>query len=73
MIFVKLAIVAWILFFVVRFFVSAFISKEEKWILSFGGNLKVTPGRVILILIFYAAVGLTVASAIWLLFFSEII
>lgn len=73
MIFIKLAIVSWVLFFVVRFFVSAFISKEEKWIVSYGGDFKITPGRVIILLIFYVAVGLTVASAIWFLFFSGII
>ena len=73
MIFVKLAVVAWILFFIVRFFVASKISNIERLSIALNGKMKMTPGRVILFLIFLAAVGLTVASIIWFLFFSGII
>ena len=73
MIFVKLAVVAWVLFFIVRFFVSSQISNIERLSIALNGEMKMTPGRVILLLIFLAAVGLTVASIIWFLFFSGII
>ena len=73
MIFVKLAVVAWILFFIVRFFVSSQISNIERLSIALNGKMKMTPGRVILLLIFLVAVGLTVASIIWFLFFSGII
>ena len=73
MIFVKLSVVAWILFFIVRFFVSSQISNIERLSIALNGEMKMTPGRVILLLIFLAAVGLTVASIIWFLFFSGII
>lgn len=73
MIFVKLAVVAWILFFIVRFFVESQISNIERLSIALNGEMKMTPGRVILFLIFLAAVGLTVASIIWFLFFSGII
>lgn len=73
MIFVKLAVVAWILFFIVRFFVSSQISNIERLSIALNGEMKMTPSRVILFLIFLAAVGLTVASIIWFLFFSGII
>ena len=73
MIFVKLAVVAWILFFIVRFFVASKISNIERLSIALNGEMKMTPGRVILFLIFLAAVGLTVASIIWFLFFSGII
>ena len=73
MIFVKLAVVAWILFFIVRFFVSSQISTVERLSIALNGKMKMTPGRWILFLIFLAAVGLTVASIIWFLFFSGII
>lgn len=73
MIFVKLSVVAWILFFIVRFFVSSQISSIERLSIALNGKMKMTPGRVILLLIFLAAVGLTVASIVWFLFFSGII
>ena len=73
MIFVKLAVVAWILFFIVRFFVASKISNIERLSIALNGEMKMTPGRVILFLIFLAAIGLTVASIIWFLFFSGII
>lgn len=73
MIFVKLAVVAWILFFVVRFFVSSQISNIERLSIALNGKMKMTPGRAILLLIFLAAVGLSVTSIIWFLFFSGII
>ena len=73
MIFVKLAVVAWILFFIVRFFVASQISNIERLSIALNGKMKMTPGRVIVLLIFLAAVGLTVASIIWFLFFSGII
>ena len=73
MIFVKLAVVAWILFFIGRFFVASQISNIERLSIALNGEMKMTPGRVILFLIFLAAVGLTVASIIWFLFFSGII
>ena len=73
MIFVKLAVVAWVLYFIVRFFVSSQISNIERLSIALNGKMKMTPGRVIVFLIFLAAVGLTVASIIWFLFFSGII
>ena len=73
MIFVKLAVVAWVLFFIVRFFVSSQISNIERLSIALNGEMKMTPGRVILLLIFLAAVGLTVASIVWFLFFYGII
>ena len=73
MIFVKLAVVSWILFFIVQFFVASQISNIERLNIALNGKMKMTPGRVILFLIFLAAVGLTVASIIWFLFFSGII
>ena len=73
MIFVKLAVVSWILFFIVRFFVASQISNIERLSIALNGKMKMTPGRVILLLIFLVAVGLTVASIIWFLFFSGII
>ena len=73
MIFVKLAVVAWILFFIVRFFVASQFSNIERLSIALNGKVKMTPGRVILLLIFLVSVGLTVASIIWFLFFSGII
>lgn len=71
---IKITIVAWVLTFVLRFFVKVNISKKE--ILHFAlndGKLKMTFWRWILVLLFVASIGLTVASIIWFLFFSGVI
>lgn len=73
MIFVKLAVVAWVLFFIIRFFVASHISGAEKFNLLIGKKLDLTPGRIIMVLVLLSAVGLTVVSVIWFLFFSGII
>ena len=70
---VKITIVAWVITLVVRFFVSANISKSDLMHYSITGKLKTTPGRVILGFLVVASIGLTVASIIWFLFFSEVI
>lgn len=70
---VKITIVAWVITLVVRFFVSANISKSDLMHYSITGKLKTTPGRVILAFLVVASIGLTVASIIWFLFFSGVI
>ena len=73
MIFVKLAVVVWILFFIIRFFVVSHISYVDRLNIAINGKVRMTPGRAIMLLVFLIAVGLTVASLIWFLFFSGII
>ena len=70
---VKITIVAWVITLVVRFFVSANISKSDLMHYSLTGKLKTTPGRVILGFLVVASIGLTAASIIWFLFFSGVI
>lgn len=70
---VKITIIAWVITLVVRFFVSANISKSDLMHYSLTGKLKTTPGRVILGLLIAVSIGLTVASIIWFLFFSGVI
>lgn len=71
---VKITIVAWVLTFVLRFFVKVNISKKEILHVALNdGKLKMTFGRWILVLLFVASIGLTVASIIWFLFFSGVI
>lgn len=68
MVLVKITILLWILFFVIRFFVRAFMSNEEKSIAAFTGHIKMTPGRVILVTIFLLAIIGSILSVIWFLF-----
>lgn len=71
---VKITIVAWVLTFVLRFFVKANISKKEILHVALNdGKLKMTFCRWMLVLLFVASNGLTVASIIWFLFFSGVI
>lgn len=70
MIFVKLSVISWVLFFVIRFFVASQISNAEKLNIVITGRMKITPGRAITAIIFLISVALTVTSVIWFLFFS---
>lgn len=71
---VKITIVAWVLTFVLRFFVKTNISKKEILHVALNdGKLKMTFWRWVLVLLFVASIGLTVASIIWFLFFSGVI
>lgn len=71
---VKITIVVWVLTFVLRIFIRASISKKDLVHAALNdGKLKMTFWRWILVLLFVASIGLTVASIIWFLFFSGVI
>lgn len=69
MIFVKLAILLWVLFFVIGKFVASGISLEEEIRHSLGAHYKVTFGRVVLAIVFIAALIDSFVALIWFLFF----
>lgn len=69
MIFVKVGIVLWVAFFIVRFFVSASISTIEKITLAYTGKLKMTPMRFIVFILFILAIADSFTALIWFLFF----
>lgn len=68
MIFVKLAILLWVLFFVIGKFVVSGISFEEEIRHSLGVPYKVTFGRVVLVIVFIAALIDSFVALIWFLF-----
>lgn len=71
---IKITIVAWVTFFVLRFLIKATITKEDLiHAIRNDGKLKLTFWRVIFALVYLTAIGLTVASIIWFLFFSGVI
>ena len=69
MIFVKVGIVLWVAFFIVRFFVSSSISIIEKITLEYTGELKITPMRFIMLILFLSAIADSFTALIWFLFF----
>ena len=69
MIFVKVGILLWVAFFIVRFFVSSSISKIEKITLECTGKLKMTKMRFIMFILFISAIADSFAALIWFLFF----
>lgn len=69
MIFVKLAILLWVLFFVIGKFVASDISSEERIRHAFGAPYKVTFGRVVLVIVFITALIDSFVALIWFLFF----
>lgn len=52
MIFVKLAVLLWVAFLIVRFFVGANVTLEEKVAAAIGKKIKMTFGRWCLLLYF---------------------
>ena len=69
MIFVKLAILLWVAFFIVRFFVRSRVSAAEKIAASLGGKFKMTFGRYLLVIVFLLALADSFTALVWFLFF----
>ncbi len=69
MIFVKIAILLWVLFFVIGKFVAYGFSPEEKRLHALGVPYKGTFGRVVFAIVFIAALIDSFVALIWFLFF----
>lgn len=69
MVFVKIAILLWVLYFVIGKFVVHGISQEEKIRHALGIPYKVTFGRLVLAIVFIAALIDSFVALIWFLFF----
>ena len=69
MIFVKIAILLWVLYLVIRKFVAYGISPVEKRLHALGVPYKVTFGRVVLVIVFIAALIDSFLALICFLFF----
>lgn len=64
----KVTIVLWVLFFVVRWLVTVTVSQEDKLRMAFGIGTKMSPMKILMVLLFLAAVVMTVVTVIWFLF-----
>ena len=69
MIFVKLAILLWIAFLIVRFFARANVTLEEKVAAAIGKKIKMAFGRWVLVIVFLLAFTDSFAALVWFLFF----
>ncbi len=69
MIFVKLAVLLWVAFLIVRRFVASNITLEEKLKFVTGVKLKMTFGRWVLVIVFLLAIADSFAALVWFLFF----
>ena len=69
MIFVKVGIVLWVAFFIVRFFVCSYINTIEKITIAYTGKIKMTPMRFIMLILFISAIADSFTALIWFLFF----
>ena len=68
MIFVKIAILLWVLYLVIGKFVVYGISSEEERLHALGIPYKVTFGRLVLTIVFIAALIDSFVALIWFLF-----
>lgn len=64
----KVTIVLWVLFFVVRWLVTVTLSQEDKLRMASGIGVKMSPMKILMVLLFLAAVVMTVVTVIWFLF-----
>ena len=64
----KVTIVLWVLFFVVRWLVTVTLSQEDKLRMAFGIGTKMSPMKILMVLLFLAAVVMAVVTVIWFLF-----
>lgn len=70
MIFVKLMILLWVVFLIIRFFVRANLTLSEKALIALSGKLpKLTFGLVLLLISFCLALIDTFVALVWFLFF----
>ena len=70
MIFVKLMILLWVIFLIIRFFVRANLTLSEKALIASGGKLpKLTFGLVLLLISFCLALIDSFVALVWFLFF----
>lgn len=69
MIFVKIAILLWVAFLIVRIFVGANVTLEEKVAAAVGKKIKMTFGRWALVIVFLLAIADSFVALIWFLFF----
>ena len=69
MIFVIIAILLWVLYLVIGKFVASGISPAEERLHTLGVPYKVTFGRVVLVIVFIAALIDSFVALIWFLFF----
>lgn len=71
MIFVKIAILLWVLYFIIGKFVVSGISSEEERLHALGVPYKVIFGRAVLAIVFISALIDSFVALIWFLFFRQ--
>ena len=69
MIFVKIAILLWVAFLIVRWFVNTNVTLEEKVAVTIGKKPKMTFGRWVTVIVFLLAIADSFAALVWFLFF----
>ena len=69
MIFVKLMILLWVIFLIIRFFVRANLSPLEETLIALGRLPKLTFGFVLLFISFCLALIDSFVALVWFLFF----
>ena len=69
MVFVKLAVLLWVAFLILRWLVGANITLEEKVLVAIGKKLKTTFGRWVTVIVFVLALADSFAALVWFLFF----
>lgn len=65
----KLTILLWVLALVVRYIVKITASQEDKIAATLFGKARITPFRVLTVMLMFASLIMTVVTAIWFLFF----
>ena len=65
----NLTLLLWVLALVARYIVKITASREDKIAATLFGKARITPFRVLTVMLMFASLIMTVVTAIWFLFF----
>lgn len=65
----KITILLWVMALVARYIVKITASREDKIAAALFGKARITPFRVLTVMLMFASLIMTVVTAIWFLFF----
>lgn len=65
----KITILLWVLALAARYIVKITASREDKIAAVLFGKARITPFRVLTVMLMFASLIMTVVTAIWFLFF----
>mgnify|MGYP004488340297 CR=1 FL=1 len=64
----KITILLWVMYLVTSYLVRCTMTTDEKRKIAFGVKAKLTPLRIVMVLLFLASLAMSIVTIVWLLF-----